>query len=204
MWFWYPCANKVGSANDIQQKVNKPILMVTPFMANFCSFSPPTVVVAACTLTLVRPPKQKDIPSTNRRFERMDPNKVHFTTSVRCATGILVARRVFTVIIISTTLPKVAFSIPATASFLMATANSSVASPRILANGRSAMKFKMKVQPSPQCEAEYAPRGTNTRRTEKGDQKISIRPSRFALPALRDLLGFLATSSINGTSKGMV
>lgn len=66
------------------------------------------------------------------------------------------------------------------------------------------MKFKMKVQPSVQCEAEYAPRGTNTRRTEKGDQKISIRPSRFALPALGDLLGFLATSSINGTSKGMV
>ena len=49
-------------------------------------------------------------------------------------------------------------------------------SPRIR---HATTKFKMKVQPSSQCEAEYAPSGTKTSRTEKGDQKISIRPQCF-------------------------
>lgn len=69
------------------------------------------------------------------------------------------------------------FSGVTTASFLMATANSSVASPKSFAKGKRATKLSRKVQPSPQSHvAEAAPNGTKTSRSEKGDQKISHKP----------------------------
>mmetsp|Transcript_42531 Transcript_42531/g.114334 ORF Transcript_42531/g.114334 Transcript_42531/m.114334 type:complete len:239 (-) Transcript_42531:7-723(-) len=122
----------------------------------------------------VSPPTKKDMPSTSSRFERMLPSSVPFTTPI-CP-----ARRVCTVRIISTALPKVAFSRPPNVSFFSPAASSSVASPRIFASGTMARKLSQNSGMSPQSwKCARQPRGQATSNNEIGSQSKFLRPARF-------------------------
>mmetsp|Transcript_142426 Transcript_142426/g.442881 ORF Transcript_142426/g.442881 Transcript_142426/m.442881 type:complete len:273 (+) Transcript_142426:835-1653(+) len=89
------------------------------------------------------PPRKKDMPSTRRRFERMEPRSVLFTNRMRWP------RSDWTMMTTSTALPNVAFSRPASMSFFRPAASSSVASPRIFARGMRAKKLSTNVTTSP-------------------------------------------------------
>jgi hypothetical protein len=59
---------------------------------------------------LAKPPQRREEPRTRRRFERMEPRREYFTTSI------LFWRRANNAIISSVALPHVAFRSPPTAN----------------------------------------------------------------------------------------
>mmetsp|Transcript_23010 Transcript_23010/g.48944 ORF Transcript_23010/g.48944 Transcript_23010/m.48944 type:complete len:203 (-) Transcript_23010:4-612(-) len=118
------------------------------------------------------PPQKKDIPSTKSKLESTEPSSVAFTTCVRPA------RRVCTMITISTALPKVAFRRPASMSFFSPAASSSVASPRIFARGTKAMKLSQKVVVLPHPNPSDAkPRGKENSRQLMGCMSMLMIPT---------------------------
>eukprot|EP00745_Piridium_sociabile_P012336 TRINITY_DN190645_c0_g1_i1.p1 TRINITY_DN190645_c0_g1~~TRINITY_DN190645_c0_g1_i1.p1 ORF type:complete len:118 (+),score=5.94 TRINITY_DN190645_c0_g1_i1:138-491(+) len=104
----------------------------------------------------IKPLARKDVPSTKRRFERIEPSSVPLTTSNRPN------RKDWTVKINSTALPKVAFTKPPTTSPVEAE-SSSVNRPKSAASGINAIKLVMNTAEALQFlyAAQY-PRGRNT------------------------------------------
>mmetsp|Transcript_56924 Transcript_56924/g.157550 ORF Transcript_56924/g.157550 Transcript_56924/m.157550 type:complete len:225 (+) Transcript_56924:984-1658(+) len=148
-----------------------------------------------CELLAESPPRKKDVPRTRRRFERMEPSNVHFTTSS------LEVRSVCTVSIISTAFPSVAFRRPLSVSLRIAAANSSVASPRNLASGTMPAMFSQKVQAGPQPQwPEATPNGRNTKSTEKGCRKIDFNPSQLFGPSNVETSGLSSPGPSPGTT----
>mmetsp|Transcript_70463 Transcript_70463/g.206140 ORF Transcript_70463/g.206140 Transcript_70463/m.206140 type:complete len:231 (-) Transcript_70463:56-748(-) len=145
------------------------------------TFVSATTVEKACRLfrTLpsrgVKPPATKDMPKTRRRLDRTLPRSVPLTTSI------WPARMVWTIKIISTALPNVAFSKPPTVSLFRPAASSSVASPMSLARGIIARKFSQKVQTLLHSRSEAATAtGQAIRRAEMGSRRIRcLKPSKL-------------------------
>mmetsp|Transcript_102846 Transcript_102846/g.320460 ORF Transcript_102846/g.320460 Transcript_102846/m.320460 type:complete len:229 (-) Transcript_102846:189-875(-) len=121
----------------------------------------------------VTPPAMKDMPSTSRRLERMLPRSVPFTTLMF---PFLSERRVWTIRIISTALPKVAFSRPPMVSLFSPAASSSVASPMSLARGIMAKKFSQNTKMALHSRKWAAtPMGKAKSSSEMGSSRISCR-----------------------------
>mmetsp|Transcript_98180 Transcript_98180/g.249117 ORF Transcript_98180/g.249117 Transcript_98180/m.249117 type:complete len:336 (+) Transcript_98180:641-1648(+) len=139
------------------------------------------------------PPKKKDVPNTSSMFESTDPSNVALTTSTRPK------RNVWTVMIISTALPKVAFKRPLITSLWRQASSSSVASPNIFASGISARKFSQKVACGPQpSRYERMPKGKATNAKLNGWYKMDLMLSRFRVIA--DLGAAGSRSSISPTA----
>mmetsp|Transcript_1572 Transcript_1572/g.4634 ORF Transcript_1572/g.4634 Transcript_1572/m.4634 type:complete len:209 (-) Transcript_1572:270-896(-) len=189
------CEKIVGSANPKHDTSSMVTLTRALFTMNTCSFSATKWTPLGSSLTLsnkgcrapicdsvketsmgvrkplaalpppssMMPPKKNDIPNTSSILDSTEPSKVALTTFTRPA------RRVCTVMIISTAFPKVALSKPLMTSLCKQASSSSVASPRILASGISAKKFSQKTQfgSHPNREA-VTPRGSASKNTLNG------------------------------------
>mmetsp|Transcript_22088 Transcript_22088/g.58455 ORF Transcript_22088/g.58455 Transcript_22088/m.58455 type:complete len:206 (+) Transcript_22088:1286-1903(+) len=117
------------------------------------------------------------MPRTNKQLDKMDPNNDVFTNTMSFFVIATIVK------IISTALPKVAFSSPEAASLCKAAANSSVPSPRIFARGMRAAKLNQKVIIDGHLQTPDAtPNGMNTSKTEKGWMKMHFSPARLSGP----------------------
>mmetsp|Transcript_107710 Transcript_107710/g.304697 ORF Transcript_107710/g.304697 Transcript_107710/m.304697 type:complete len:327 (+) Transcript_107710:326-1306(+) len=150
---WTDALKIVGRANDMQEKSSIAMLMSALLIANFCSFSMPMTAVLQpwkewnlprLVLLGVSPPRRNALPSTSRMLDSTEPSSESLTTER------MPFRRACTETIISTALPKLALRRPLIVSLCSDAASSSVASPRILANGIKARKLNQKDQESPQ------------------------------------------------------
>mmetsp|Transcript_63095 Transcript_63095/g.162463 ORF Transcript_63095/g.162463 Transcript_63095/m.162463 type:complete len:246 (+) Transcript_63095:665-1402(+) len=191
------CEKMVGSANDRHDTRSMVTLTSALFTMKVCSFSATkrmprsSSTSSACCMDSekltssgaargpappisTRPPKKKDMPRTRSRLESTEPSSVALTT---CSSP---ARRVCTVMIISTAFPKVALRRPLITSLCRQASSSSVASPRIFASGIMAAKFNQKVHSGLQpCSHEIAPSGKQSRKRLKGCCRMDFRPPAF-------------------------
>mmetsp|Transcript_98166 Transcript_98166/g.249076 ORF Transcript_98166/g.249076 Transcript_98166/m.249076 type:complete len:277 (+) Transcript_98166:593-1423(+) len=176
----------VTRLKERQESSNIDVLTSADIEEKVCTFSLTKAEVSSMAstplpMTLVRiffvllptiPPKKKDMPSTSKRFDNTEPRSVALTTSMRPA------RRVCTIMTISTALPKEAFNKPASMSFFRPAASSSVASPRSFARGTSAKKFKKNTHIGPHFwKCATMPSGQQMTNTLRGCLKRAMSPT---------------------------
>mmetsp|Transcript_54562 Transcript_54562/g.137765 ORF Transcript_54562/g.137765 Transcript_54562/m.137765 type:complete len:215 (-) Transcript_54562:262-906(-) len=135
----------VGRPRAMDASVKQVMLAEAPVELNLLSF-------------VRRPAAKNAMPKTKSKLDKMEPNKLPCTTLTKPALIALI------VTIISTALPKVAFSKPPIICPVCA-ARHSVEAPRIPANGTIAVKLQAKVHAQPHSRFGLRmPSGTKTKR----------------------------------------